>query len=36
MSSEYFVRALDLARINVQRVCDEGKGALNAVRGKGE
>jgi hypothetical protein len=36
LSVTYFHRALDVAKRNIQRVCVEGKGALNAVKGKGE
>lgn len=35
-SELYWYRVTDLASINVKRVLEEGKGGLNAVRGKGE
>jgi phosphoglycerate dehydrogenase-like enzyme len=35
-SDQYWVRGMDLMGINVLRVLQEGKGALNAVRGKRE
>ena len=35
LSTTYFVRAFDLLVINVTRL-REGKGCLNAIRGKGE
>lgn len=35
-SELYWYRVTDLASINVRRVLEEGKGGLNAVRGKGE
>lgn len=35
-SELYWYRVTDLASLNVKRVLEEGKGGLNAVRGKGE
>lgn len=36
MSEDYYVRAFDLFSQNIDRVLKEGKGALNAFRGRGE
>lgn len=36
MSSQYFVRAMELFAQNLDRVVVKGEGGLNAVRGKGE
>ncbi len=35
-SDQYWFRATDLLRINITRIFQEEKGALNAVRGKKE
>ena len=36
MSINYFVRAMELFSVNLDRVLVKKDGALNAVRGKGE